>query len=706
MAAGCTTTIRGSGMTTTTRDRRAATLALLAMLAAMTAWLLHRNLGLYPAIFADEWYYSKMSRLMPLKDALVPSYLYLWLFRASNACGDSFLDCVRIGNVLFFVAGAPFVYLVARRVTGPPLALLAALVALLAPLNMYTAFFMPEAMYYFGFCVLSWVALAFAGWPWPRHALATGLLLGLMSLVKVHALFLLPALGLFMVYLSRGKGDGHWLRTGLASAALAALAALAVRLGLGYLLAGDAAFNLFGALYSETTTSVAHRSPLRLLGPALVSARGHAMALAVLWAFPLALLGHALASRAARERAGRELTALHMYALLMLAAAVAMTVAYTASIAYLGPVEMVRLHLRYYSFVFPLLFLAGAAALGQPARRPRHAWAIALPLALLLLLALAKLPLHPNNEIDGPDIAALHMTGTGGRLVVGLDLLILFLWALGSRLAAVLFVFAAVPALLWPGTVSTNAYLRQLVPGWGPDNAGLAVRRFVPKAERAQVTVAGTVDQDMMRSQFHIDDKDTAMLRLPKGAPVAPEQIPEHDKWLLVLGQHALPDGVEPVVANADYTLARLNVIAPRTGEAALSEPFGPEGLIASAEGMSGAEAWGRWSDAQRVVLRFNAPFPRQMEVRLTARAYTLNAGLPFTMRIGSHAASFRLGTTPGEVRLRFQPGYNQRTLVIEVPHPVSPASLGQSKDARLLGIGISRLGIEAVAEATLTSSN
>ena len=129
---------------------------LLALCCAVFVWLLLRNQGLNPAIFSDEWYYSKMSRLQALGDAIVPSYLYLWLFRATNACGDGFLDCARIGNELFFVASAPFIYAVARRVASTPLALLVAAAALLTPFNIYTSFFMPEATYYFGFAVLSW----------------------------------------------------------------------------------------------------------------------------------------------------------------------------------------------------------------------------------------------------------------------------------------------------------------------------------------------------------------------------------------------------------------------------------------------------------------------------------------------------------------------------------------------------------------------
>ncbi|WP_310612684.1 hypothetical protein, partial [Acinetobacter baumannii] len=77
----------------------------------------------------------------------------------------------------------------------------------------------PETAYYFGFCVLSWVALARSSWSWPRWSLALGVVLGLMSLIKVHALFLAPPLVLFMLY-ARWAAGGAWLLPALASVAV------------------------------------------------------------------------------------------------------------------------------------------------------------------------------------------------------------------------------------------------------------------------------------------------------------------------------------------------------------------------------------------------------------------------------------------------------------------------------------------------------
>lgn len=667
-----------------------------AMLSVVAAWLLQRSLGLSPAIFADEWFYSKMSRLMPLSEAILPSYLYLWIFSASSACGDSFLDCVRIGNVLLYVGAGPFIYGIARQVCGRWVSMLVVLLSLLAPASSYTAYFMPEATYYAGFAALSWVALTRGHWGQGRHALATGAVLGLMSLVKVHALFLLPSLCLFLVYAAwAAQPRGGWLRAGLAAAAIAAATTFALRLGLGYLLAGENGVRLFGSFYSVAANTAASRSLLDMLPPAFVNARGHLMALALLAALPLANLAHQLISGKARAEAGARRTSLHVYALLMLGGAAGLTIAYTASIAHIGPDEVLRLHLRYYTFVLPLLYIIAAATIGWQPAGPHtpFLWPIALALVAVLAIALAKLPAYSLNPIDSPEVAALDLKLWPGRVAVALNVLVLVLWALRSRLAAPLFLFVLLPMTIAAGIHLTAGFLAQLEQPWATDKAGKFAHAYVPAAERKSITVATHDIEKIMRVQFHIDDPDSGMLQLAPDAPIEPYQALIRNKWLLVVGRHALPSGLVPEVATEDYALVRLKPQHRPIGRALLSQPF-DQGIIAATEGLSHAEPWGRWSDARLVVLHLRQPLPQRATIILKAQAFADNTNLPFKMRVGSHDREFRLGGLPQEIGLPFITDGTQKTVVIEVPHPISPADLGTPNDTRKLGIGIAELEI------------
>jgi phosphoglycerol transferase len=673
--------------------RRAWTWVLIAGIFGICAWLGLRAIGTHPSIFADEWYYSKLSRLQPLGESMIPSYLYLWLFRATSACGDQFYDCAHIGNVIFFGASAPFVYLIARQVAGRALSVLLALLSLLAPLNIYTAFFMPEAMYYFGFCVLSWVALTRTHWHWAAHAAAAGIVLGLMSLVKVHGLFLAPALAVFLLYARWAEG-GRWVVTGLMSVAVALACLCAVKFGLGYLLAGETALHLFGNFYQGAANSAGHRGLFSLLPAAFINARGHLMALAMLAPLPLALIAMSLLRRPRREQAGPG-QHLQLYALLMLGAAAGLTILYTASIANPGvTIEGLRLHLRYYSFVFPLLWLVAAAALGRPPEPGRAAlrWTLALLLVAVLVAAWFKLPTYTLSPIDGPDIAALDLHTLAGRIMLVLELAVLLLWAMGRRQALPLFLFVALPATLAIAGVDDHRVVMSNHIEGPAEHAIAAARRLVPPAERGLVTLVGSDISTLMRAQFNLDNADATLVMLEGDAPVEQYQLPVRNKWLLVLGQHQLPGALTPVAQTAEYTLLHMDMHHHKVGYADMHQPFGT-GIVASAEGLSHSEPWGRWSDSKQVVLHLSRPLPRHARVILKALAYDVNTELPFTMRVGSSSERFRLGWMMQDVGLVFDTDGNTRDLVIDVPRPLAPIVHGQPDD-RTLGICIADIEI------------
>ena len=677
-------------MTASLLDRKPAIWpALLALaLACASFWLYQRSAGLYPTVFADEWYYSKMARLMPLAEAIVPSYLYLWIFGASKACGPDFLDCVRAGNLVFFIAAAPFLYLTARKYTGPAWSFTLALAATLAPLNVYTAYFMPEATYYFGFCVLSWLVLTRARWHWAAIALAGGAVLGVMSLVKVHALFLIPALCLYLVYASWHAG-GPWLLRGLLAAILAGTMTVAAKFGLGWLLAGEAGLSLLGPFYQGAVNSGSASARLALLAPAFINGRGHLEALAVLMAVPLAILLHGMCSNVLRER-GTAANPLQVWVFLMLGAAAGMTVMYTATLAGPDNHEGVRLHLRYYSFVFPLVWLVAMAAAGD--RRnllPRLRWVLAALMAALLALALLKLPTYRFNVVDGPDIAGIDLNTYYGMALVGIQLLLLALWAARRQVAAALFVLTALPLSLLLAQVRAETYLVSHAPPGLGDRAGELARELVPEAERGKVVVVGDDLGQIMRAQFHIDHPDSVPLLLPTDAPIAEYEMPVTQRWMLLIGKHALPTTATTVGGNEYYSLVRLPEPEPAIAHASLAGPVDGK-LITAIEGLSVAEPWGRWSDSAKVVIHFAQPLPRRVGVVLNARAFDVNATLPFKIQVGADQAEFRLGWQMRQVSMHFETDGTARSLVIEVPRPISPAELGSPGDPRKLGIGIS----------------
>ncbi|WP_137175652.1 glycosyltransferase family 39 protein [Massilia sp. HP4] len=686
--------------------RHAWEVALGASLLAAGLFLFQRNYGLYPSVFADEWYYSKMTRLEPFEVALVPSWLYLWLMRIlTEAGGERFLEAVRLGNLAFLLGSAAVLYATARRFASRPMAYAVAIASTLAPLNLYSAYFMPEMTYYFGFCLLGWIALTRAGWHWAVHAAVAGAVIGLMSLVKVHALFLLPGLCLFLAYRAWARPHGHaWIVQALGAAALAAASAVILKFGLGWLIAGDAGLHLFGQFYGRAATT-ATSSVIDLVKPALVVGGGHLATLTLLAALPLALLVYGMctkvlqrpATAAGAANAAASPGALALYTFLMLGSAGGLTVLYTASLNFMGHDELMRLHLRYYSFVFPLLWLAAGAAAGDAVRRaPLLRWALALGLCLGLLMALRYLPGYRMLMVDGPDIAGIDLAHPGTMALALLQGALLLGWAAGLRATPLLFVIVALPATLVATQVGVAAELEAQRTASAADLGGQAARRLVPPAERANITLVGQIPGNLMRAQFQIDDPKSSLLVLPWDGALSEEQVPTHGGWLLLIGENALPKGLDVREAGPGYRLIKLRSQADRLkgreiGQARLDEGFKP-GLLEGIDGFSHAEQWGRWSTGKQVTLRFAQPLPPRAALMLEGQAFGVNATLPFVLRAGDASVNFRISGSAQEIGLRLLTDGTVRSIVIEIPQPQSPADLGYQGDARQLGIGLVRV--------------
>lgn len=683
-------------------------------------YLAWRAIGLYPMVFADEWSYSSAARLLPFEKSIVPSWLYLGLFRLTSSCGPGFLDCARILNALLMVASAPFIFLVGRRVCGPVFAALLALAAVLSPASAFSAYFMPEAMYFFGFSVFTWVALEFRSLRPLNYGLVTGAVLGLLSVVKVHALFLLPAHLAFMLYLCwSGLGWGPspkgtvpgslgsatntggqfpagavpWLLAFLRMALAAVAAMLITKTAVGYLIAGEAGLSLLGNFYGAHATNTSGIDKLLAILPAaMVSLKGHALALVLLSSIPLAALALHVADPKARSQASPELRALQVFAVLMLGAALAMTVMFTGTIAAAGSLEGLRLHLRYYDFVFPLLLLIAAAPLlseRAPTPIARRAL-VALPLALVVAYAASVLKTEYSISFtDSPELGALTEHPTALRDHVFLALLGLAVWTLHRRIGTLLFVFVLVPLALVNADMRTRElYARSSTPG-SYDKAGLLVRHLLEREDAGHLTVFGE-GAGLLRALFHIDHPGAVFQELAPGAPFSGTELSPSQRWALVVGNHPMPPEMLPkvLVRTPEFALVRVAVDHSARMRVAFAKPLAGGALVA-AEGLAAPEPWGAWSIGPKVSLTFAQPLPKKMTVLVKANAFPPNADQEFVMQVGEQRRPFHLSGSAQDRFFEFDTDGSTQVLQIHIPKPASPKSLGYGTDDRELGMAL-----------------
>jgi hypothetical protein len=674
------------------------TYGLAAALGAVFLLLVLRNTGLYPSVFADEWSYSSNARLLPFEKSLVPSYLYLGLFRLTNSCGNGFLECTRILNALLFVAAAPFLYLTAKKVCSTRVAALIALLSVLGPVNVFTAYFMPEPMYFFGFAVFAWAALEFRQARPLAYGLLTGTILGLMSGVKVHALFLMPPLLVFMLYLSLGDADQRrgWLGRLLQMALAAVLAMAAVKLVVGYLFAGRAGLNILGSFYTaQASGNMTGRSAFGLLPDALISLQGHLMALAVLMSLPLAMLALHTVHGATRRAASADLRALQVFSFLVLGALLAVTALFTATTALPGGLEGMRLHVRYYDFVFPLLLVVAGSALAAP--EPKLPLAktalVALPLAALALYAgAALLPAYSSSLIDGPELGALILHKSNFQAAAALAAALLVLWIFRSRLALRLFMFVLLPLTVLYGMAAAGAVLQRARVALPYDKAGIMAHHYLSREDTSKLTVAGE-GAGLWRAMFHIDNPDALIFELPNGTPLAREELSPRQRWMLVVGDHPLPADVVPEIRTADYALIRTGANFRPVATIAPNKPL-PSGVLERAEGLAEPEPWGAWSNAAQVKLHLNQPLPKKLALLFRANAFGPNTAKDFVLTIGDQRKTFRLAWPVQDRYFEFDTDGTEQLITIDVPQPTSPLSVNQGGDERLLGIGITSIEI------------
>ncbi len=661
--------------------------------------LLLRNRGLYPTIFSDEWTYSSLARLIPLAQTPIPSYVYLSMFRLTTYCGDDFLACARVLNSVLFVAGAPFVYLIARRFMGAALAAGIALLAIGSPLNVYSAFFMPEASYFLAFWLLSWCAFRLVEVPSSARALVLGATLGLSAMIKVHALFLLPALCLFLLhsaYAARaGTGAARWMGDAARLIGLTVASTAVVRLGVGYLFADVKGLGLLGSLYADQAShSGAAQTPWQLIPLALQNLQGHLMGLALLFGVPFAAM---LAYPLTRAGSGRNSATLIVYTLLMLGSLLAVTVLFTASAVGQGPYETIaRLHMRYFNFIFPLLLIVAAARLPGRASEPTLAKKLLCAAPLIIAIICARcflLAQFDPTSVDSPELSGFTSHERIFNVLTVLALSALICWIKNNRLGLQVFLFGFMPAFaLLAGLVITSS-VRQAARADVYDRAGLFARQHLSAAERADLLIIGSDPSGLFKAQFHLDDTRLELRPTPADSVIDLATLPRNKRWLLVVGNHPVTGDVQNVAPVNEFSLLRVMPTDRLIDSLTFSTPVRDPRLV-RADGLSQAEASGTWTVGPRLELELAKPLPKALRVRITAHAFGPNVGRAFVLSVGARQRSFQLTAARQELTLDLETDGVQHVLAIAIPQPTSPQQLGQSHDTRALGMALTNLEI------------
>lgn len=664
------------------------------------SYLVFRNAGLHAVVMADEWYYSSFSRLSPLSEAGLPSYLYLFVSKATLSCGSGFLECARILNVIIFVAAAPLIYYVSARFLDSVVASLVTLFALAGPVNSYTAYFMPEAMYFTAFWALTLAAFRFYELRTAVRAICVGLIIGCMSLIKLHAFFLLPAIILFMLIAPQfdEKSETKMSAKQLALLVLITIGStLAVRFVGGYIAAGNSGLSFSGRLYNaQANNSASHIPVFQLISMALFNLRGHALALALLFSMPMAalfgsvaILGSATAARPAQK-------ALVIYAILVLGSLLTITVLFTASVAGSGQESNFRLHMRYYNFCLPLLLLAGASSLRKHVPETGKPLRIVLAMAFAATIAYAILTLwqpYTPSFVDSPELQGMTAWRQGFYLLSALSLGSVVAWAYRPHWGARVYFAGFIPVFLLIGGYAINREVARGGQSNQYDQAGAFVHNYLNAQERSHLAIVTDDGSGMFKAQFYVDDARAFQHMAPQGSVLDRNILPPTTEWVLFIGTYPTPVGAAMRVQSRGFSLVELSPQSADHFSVDFSKPDG--GMLVQSAGLSGIEPWGRWSDGPTVKLNFAQPLPKKFKLGLLVEAYGPNAGQAATVTVGAIQQRVVVEKAKKMIEIPFITTGTANSIEVTIPAPTSPHDVNGSEDQRQLGLGFSKLTVD-----------
>jgi phosphoglycerol transferase len=506
---------------------------ILLALATASVLLVLRYHGMYPSIMPDEYMHSKFARLVPYSEIEIPGYAYYFIFSITQFCGDGFIECSRILNVLFYAVGGYFVFKVSRMYLSFSLSATVSILSLAMPMNTYVSYFMPEAMYFGIFWILQYSIFAM-GTKVTQKWIICGILLGLLALVKPHAHFLLPV---YVLLISFEQGIS---RNAMKDIVLLTTGFVLLRYGLGSLFAGIHSLSVFGVQYSEHASSAL--SDLATIAAAtkslMLNTLGNVVVLALLFGLPIVLMMHgAFTTKTQNEYR------LYILPLLILLVMVPVVALFATSTALFDANVDNRIHLRYYSFMFPFFFIIAFKHFNAALVQMRSTITL-IAIILVAILGFMLPYLHSLNQFlypyaiivtDIPEIFLLIQYNYLLYLVVLLSVVSLIVWIRKPSTASRLYMFGFLPlflAITWFTNFKVNdsRYKEQ-----SSDIAGNYIRKNLSPVSQDSLLVIGYMKNNNERALMYSDSKLATSMTLSLMDPFLISHAPQGTRYILTL---------------------------------------------------------------------------------------------------------------------------------------------------------------------------
>ncbi len=522
-------------------------------------WVMTRIMTVLPKILGDELIYSNNARHTALADSSVPNYFFNLLYSTTSNFGYGFYTAAKVYNLVFLIGFATVVYFAARLIAKQGVSFVVAMIALVGPISAYASYFTPEMMFYFGCALVIYFALRFhARTGFAKWALL-GFGLGLVTLVKPHALFLTAPLLAYIVYLAfKGEGNG-WLKS-LARITSFGLALVVTKFAIGYAFAGEKGLSIFGGSYDSSASSAINSGGAPIGGAvtdpnvAVIAAGGavgttvwqvlfHLSYMLMFLAVPLILTGIQTVRAFKTKGEPSETTKVSFFLFVALIALVLVSAAFVAYSSAFGETLQNRVMIRYYEYLIPFLPLT-LLPLGNhiPNLGKAAKWSILAGAVVWLIIALPNMStIVPGLFTDSSMMASAIKSGIPLAVFAALGVGMLAYWLFKPEVGAQVWLYGFAPLIILVYAISS--YTNMTVPSsnvgqytgssrWVHDN--------ISEKDRENIVVIGNNMQNVQAAQLWIDTPTSTGQMVAEGQEVNINDFPEKGQLILAIGKVAL----------------------------------------------------------------------------------------------------------------------------------------------------------------------
>ena len=557
----------------------------------LAVWSISRIWNVLPSIMQDEYIYTSQAKNLPFAEQFYSNYVFSLVMGVTNYCGDEFYTCTKSINSAFFLATVLFTFLIASRFLTFKWSVFAASVTAVSPIAIPVSFFMPETMYFSMMTMTIWLTLVVSKqqnlllWAFP------GLALGATALVKPHAIFMLPAFGVFAFVFVYKKYSSAWVKAVSASTAVVA-GFMATKLGLGFAFAGTAGLKFFGGYGSpvgaiagvlskpapvsspdsqpdpsagsdqsvEADTSEAASSGFEIFLEVSAShLLAHTAVLLLLAGIQLILSLRIAFSVAKTKQPVGDVSSFFILIALITVSMIVVVALFEAYITASGDNHSDRLILRYYEFLIPQFVVMGL--LIDRFTDSKTVWRV-IQGSLIVLAAMAFTIFYPITfEKQYADSSTLPGIGDEQGFFIFVGLFVasaVVFWIVNPGRGNEVMGRFIMPAVLILALVMSQFKLIEIngTPAYF-DQAGWDSRTYLQEVPGDRILVVGQTRTEVFTVKFWIDEANIKDLLVGDGSLIADENVVDTD-YVVTLGNMELGFNHEVVTEGEGYRLVKV----------------------------------------------------------------------------------------------------------------------------------------------------